>query len=319
MVTSITSVAVVGAGYMGGGIAQSFALAGLPVTIADASADATQAAYERLLAESQEFEDEGLYDAGATETIRGNLRTAASIEEAVADVDFVEEAVFESVEVKHDVLGRISAAARPDAIIGSNTSTIPARVLATAVTNPERFLTVHFSNPAPFIPGVELVPSESTDPAVVPVVRELLGKADRQGALVADVPGFVLNRLQYVLLKEAMSIAEEGIASPEDIDTVVRTTFGFRLGFFGPFAIADQAGLDVYAGGFRTFEENFGERLATPRLVQEAVENDRKGVKNGKGLTKDYTPEEVKALVAYRNKAYSEMGRLLRTLGPSPA
>ncbi|GGM29734.1 3-hydroxyacyl-CoA dehydrogenase family protein [Promicromonospora citrea] len=319
MVTSITSVAVVGAGYMGGGIAQSFALAGLPVTIADASADATQAAYERLLAESQEFEDEGLYDAGATEAIRGNLRTAASIEEAVADVDFVEEAVFESVEVKHDVLGRISAAARPDAIIGSNTSTIPARVLATAVTNPERFLTVHFSNPAPFIPGVELVPSESTDPAVVPVVRELLGKADRQGALVADVPGFVLNRLQYVLLKEAMSIAEEGIASPEDIDTVVRTTFGFRLGFFGPFAIADQAGLDVYAGGFRTFEENFGERLATPRLVQEAVENDRKGVKNGKGLTKDYTPEEVKALVAYRNKAYSEMGRLLRTLGPSPA
>src|SRR5690606_11857997 len=160
MVTSITSVAVVGAGYMGGGIAQSFALAGLPVTIADASADATQAAYERLLAESQEFEDEGLYDAGATETIRGNLRTAASIEEAVADVDFVEEAVFESVEVKHDVLGRIAAAARPDAIIGSNTSTIPARVLATAVTNPERFLTVHFSNPAPFIPGVELVPSE---------------------------------------------------------------------------------------------------------------------------------------------------------------
>lgn len=319
MVTSITSVAVVGAGYMGGGIAQSFALAGLPVTIADASADATQAAYERLLAESQEFEDEGLYDAGATEAIRGNLRTAASIEEAVADVDFVEEAVFESVEVKHDVLGRISAAARPDAIIGSNTSTIPARVLATAVTNPERFLTVHFSNPAPFIPGVELVPSESTDPAVVPVVRELLGKADRQGALVADVPGFVLNRLQYVLLKEAMSIAEEGIASPEDIDTVVRTTFGFRLGFFGPFAIADQAGLDVYAGGFRTFEENFGERLATPRLVQEAVENDRRGVKNGKGLTKDYTPEEVKALVAYRNKAYSEMGRLLRTLGPSPA
>ncbi|MCP2262756.1 3-hydroxyacyl-CoA dehydrogenase family protein [Promicromonospora thailandica] len=319
MVTNIRSVAVVGAGYMGGGIAQSFALAGLPVTIADASADATKAAYERLLTEAREFEDAGLYDAGATDTIRANLTTAGSIEEAVADVDFVEEAVFESVEVKHDVLGRISAAARPDAIIGSNTSTIPARVLVTAVTHPERFLTVHFSNPAPFIPGVELVLSDRTDPEVVPVVRELLGRADRQGALVADVPGFVLNRLQYVLLKEAMSIAEEGIASPEDIDTVVRTTFGFRLGFFGPFAIADQAGLDVYAGGFRTFEENFGERLATPRLVQEAVENDRKGVKNGKGLTKDYTPEQVKALVAYRNKAYSEMGRLLRTLGPSPA
>lgn len=319
MVTSIRSVAVIGAGYMGGGIAQSLALAGLPVTIADVSAEATEAAHERLLAEAQEFEDAGLYDAGATGTIRANLRTAASIEDAVADADLVEEVVFESVEVKHDVLARISAAARPDAIIGSNTSTIPARVLATAVTHPERFLTVHFSNPAPFIPGVELVLGERTDEAVVPVVKELLAKAGREAAIVADVPGFVLNRLQYVLLKEAMSIAEEGIASPEDIDTVVRTTFGFRLGFFGPFAIADQAGLDVYAGGFRTFEEAFGERLSTPALIQDAVEGDRRGVKNGRGLLKDYTPEQVKALVAHRNKAYSEMGRLVRSLGPAPA
>src|SRR5687768_2725873 len=105
MVTSISSVAVVGAGYMGGGIAQSFALAGLPVTIADVSAEATQAAHARLLEEAREFEDAGLYDSGATDTIRTHLSAAASIEEAVAGVDFVEEAVFESVEVKHDVLG----------------------------------------------------------------------------------------------------------------------------------------------------------------------------------------------------------------------
>src|SRR5690606_18813206 len=192
--------------------------------------DATVAAYERLLREAQEFEDAGLYDAGATEAIRAKLRVATSIEEAVADADFVEEAVFESIEVKHQVLARISAAARPDAIIGSNTSTIPATRLAEAVNGPERFLTVHFSNPAPFIPGVELVLGAKTNRDIVPVVRELLARADRQGALVEDTPGFVLNRLQYVLLKEAMSIAEEGIASPEDIDTIVRTTFGYRLG-----------------------------------------------------------------------------------------
>jgi len=157
MITSISSIAVVGAGYMGGGIAQSLALTGLPVTIADVSAQATAAAYERLLAEAQEFERTGLFDAGAAETIRANLRTADSIEAAVANVDFIEEAVFESLEAKHDVLGRISATAGPDAIIGSNTSTIPATPLAAAVENPERFLTVHFSNAAPFIPGVELV------------------------------------------------------------------------------------------------------------------------------------------------------------------
>ena len=318
MVISIQSVAVIGAGYMGGGIAQSFAMAGLPVTIADADPDTTTAAYERLLREAQEFEDAGLYDVGSTDEIRARLRTAASIEEAVADVDFVEEAVFESIDVKHRVLARISAATRPDTIIGSNTSTIPATRLAEAVQNPERFLTVHFSNPAPFIPGVELVLGANTDRNVVPVVRELLSRAGRQGALVQDTPGFVLNRLQYVLLKEAMSIAEEGIASPEDIDTIVRTTFGYRLGFFGPFAIADQAGLDVYAGGFSTFEEAYGERLSPPQLIKDAVADDRRGVKNGRGLVRDYTPEQAAALVAYRNKAYSEMGRLLRQLGPAP-
>ncbi|GHU27872.1 3-hydroxyacyl-CoA dehydrogenase [Betaproteobacteria bacterium] len=316
---TINTVAVIGAGYMGGGIAQSFVLAGLDVVIADQSAEATAQALERLIREAQEFEDQGLYGAGSAARIKAGLRSAASIEAAVADVDFIEEAVFENPEVKREVLGRISAAARPDAIIGTNTSTIPVRVLADAVQGPERFLTVHFSNPAPFIPGVELVAGEKTDPKIIPEIRELLAKAGRQGAQVADVPGFVLNRLQYVLLKEATAIAEEGVATVEDIDMLVRTTFGFRLPFFGPFAIADQAGLDVYAGGFSTFENAFGPRLATPQILKDAVTADRRGLKNGRGLIADYSDAEKQAVIAYRNKAYAEMGRLLSVLGPAPA
>lgn len=318
MITTIRSVAVIGAGYMGGGIAQSFALAGLPVTIADVDAAATAQAYERLVREAKEFEAAGLYDAGAADTIVANLRTADSIEDAVADVDYIEEAVFERLDVKHDVLARISGAARPDAIIGSNTSTLPARDMAPAVTRPERFLTVHFSNPAPFIPGVEIVLAPQTDPGLVPVVKDLLTKAGKWGAVVADVPGFVLNKLQYALLKEAANLAEAGIATPDDIDTIVRTTFGFRLGFFGPFAIADQAGLDVYGNCFETFEREFGEQFAAPQLIKDAVAADRRGVKNGHGLVRDYTPDEAQAIVAYRNKAYAEMGRLLAKLGPAP-
>jgi 3-hydroxybutyryl-CoA dehydrogenase len=256
MIERIESVAVVGAGYMGGGIAQSLAMTGMPVVIADVSAEMAAKQLERLLGEAEQFELQGLFPAGSTDAVRANLRAAASIEEAVADVDFIEEAVLEIVDVKHDVLRRISAAARPDAIIGSNTSTIPVSVLEVAVANPERFLTVHWSNPAPFIPGVELVAGEATDRALVPVVKEMLARAGRQSALVADVPGFVLNRLQYVLLKEAMSIVEEGIATPEDVDTIVSSTFGFRLAFFGPFKIADMAGLDVYANCFRTAPGN---------------------------------------------------------------
>ena len=318
MITTVRSVAVIGAGYMGGGIAQSFALAGLPVTIAAVDAGATAAAYERLIRETKVFEAAGLYDAGATDVVVANLRTADSIEEAVADVDYVEECVFERLDVKHEVLARISEAARPEAIIGSNTSTLPARDMAPAVKHPERFLTVHFSNPAPFIPGVEIILAPQTNPELVPVVKELLNKAGKWGAVVADVPGFVLNKLQYALLKEAATLVENGVATPDDIDTIVRTTFGFRLGFFGPFAIADQAGLDVWGNGFETFEREFGARYATPQLIKDAVAADHRGVKNGHGLVRDYTPEQAQAIVAYRNKAYAEMGRLLASLGPAP-
>jgi 3-hydroxybutyryl-CoA dehydrogenase len=191
-------------------------------------------------------------------------------------------------------------------------------VLAPAVKHPERFLTVHFSNPAPFIPGVELVAGEATTPEVIDAVKDLLGRAGRQGAQVADTPGMVLNRLQYVLLKEATAIVEEGVATVEDVDTIVRTTFGFRLGFFGPFAIADQAGLDVYKNCFKTFEDAYGPRLATPKLLTDAVAADRKGTKNGRGLTGDFDDETKAKLIAYRNKAYSRMGDLLRELGPAP-
>lgn len=318
MIDRIDTVAVVGAGYMGGGIAQSLAQAGLSVTIADASAEVAAAHLTRILGEVEQFEAQGLFPEGTTDTVRRNLRAAGSIEEAVAGVDFIEEAVSENPAVKHEVLRRISSAARPDAIIGSNTSTIPVHVLVTAVSNPERFLTVHWSNPAPFIPGVELVVGERTDEALLPVLRELLVRAGRLSALVADVPGFVLNRLQYVLLKESMSIVEEGVATQDDVDTIVRSTFGFRLPFFGPFAIADMAGLDVYAGAFTTLSEAFGERLAPPALLTEAVAAGRHGTKNGAGLNKDYSEEDVRALVTYRSEAYSRMAELLQELGPAP-
>ncbi|NVN44322.1 3-hydroxyacyl-CoA dehydrogenase family protein [Asaia siamensis] len=314
----IRSAAVIGAGYMGGGIAQSLAAAGMRVTLADISPEATQRALERLLGEARAFEDQGLIVKGSYDRIMVNLTTAPSIEEAVRDVDFIEEAVFEREDVKKEVLGRISAAARPDAIIGTNTSTIPVHVLAPMVKGQERFLTVHFSNPAPFIPGVELVSGVATKSEVVATVKEMLNRVNRQSAEVADRPTFVLNRLQYVLFKEANTIVEEGIATPEDVDTIVRSTFGFRLPFFGPFAIADMAGLEVYVNGFVTAENAFGPRLSCPDTVRKLVEEGKHGVKNGAGYYGNYSPEEAAELVAYRNKAYAKMAELLRELGPSP-
>jgi 3-hydroxybutyryl-CoA dehydrogenase len=236
--------------------------------------------------------------------------------EAVAEADFVEEAVLERPEVKKPLLDSIEEAARPDAVIGSNTSTLPIGDLAAGLKHPERFLGVHFSNPAPFIPGVELIAHSETDEQVVEAVEALVSITGKLTARVHDKAGFVLNRLQYVLLREAVNLVEEGVATPEDVDVIVRTTFGYRLPFFGPFAIADMAGLDVYRDGFRTLQAHYGDRLAVPALLTELVESGRYGIKLGGGFVT--RAGDQAALVAYRNTAYARLGQLLEELGPAP-
>lgn len=316
MVKDVRRAAVVGAGYMGGGIAQVLAVAGLDVVIADADPDATARNHERLLAEARDFEERGLFEAGQADLVATHLRAAPSVADAVADVDFVEEAVPEVPELKAHVLRDIEAAARPDAVIASNTSTLPIGELAATLTSPARFLGVHFSNPAPFIPGVEVIAHAGTDERVLAPVEELVRRTGKLSARVADKAGFVLNRLQFVLLKEAASIVEEGVATAEDVDVLARTTFGFRLPFFGPFAIADMAGLDVYRACFRTFEEHYGERFSTPQMLADLTDAGRLGVKAGGGFVT--AAGDQTDLVAYRNTAYARLSRLLAELGPPP-
>ncbi len=310
-------IAIVGSGYMGGGIAQVLALAGAEVRIADISEEIAVANHARLLEEAARFVADGLFPADAVERIRAAVTPAASIEEAVADADFIEEAVPEKLEIKHATLRRISAAARPDAVIGSNTSTILIGSLSEAVTNPERFLGVHFSNPAQFIPGVELIPHAGTDETAIQAAEALVASTGKETARVTDSTGFVLNRLQYALFHEATQIVEEGIATPEDIDTIVRTTFGCRLQVFGPFAIADMAGLDVYAFCYASLQTRWPERFATPASLQEHVDAGEYGTMTGSGYL-DVPAERTEALVAYRNKAYVAIKELMDELGPAP-
>jgi len=223
----------------------------------------------------------------------------------------------EVLEIKHGTLSRISAADRPDAIIGSNTSTISIAKLAEVVANPERFLGVHFSNPAPFLLAVEVIPHAGTSAPTIEAARAIVGETGKETATVKDVTGFVLNRLQYALFHEAAQVVEEGIATAEDVDTMVRTTFGFRLPFFGPFAIADMAGLDVYAFCYKSLQTGFPERFATPQILQEKVDAGQLGTKTGSGFL-NVPAERTAALVAYRNKAYVAMQKLIEDLGPAP-
>ncbi|WP_341996257.1 3-hydroxyacyl-CoA dehydrogenase family protein [Microbacterium sp. LWH7-1.2] len=313
----ISTVAVVGSGYMGGGIAQVLALAGREVVLADASAELAHSNRERLIREAADYGRRGIFPPDAADRVAERVSASTSIEDAVADVDLVEEAVPEILELKHETLRRISGSCRPDTLIGSNTSTISIGTLAEAVEHPTRFLGVHFSNPATFIPGVEVIPHAETDPSAVERIVELLGECGKVGVPIADVTGFVLNRLQYALFSEAARLVDEGVATPEAVDLIARTTFGFRLPFFGPFAIADIAGLDVYEFCYRSLHEAYPDRFTSPGILNERVERGEKGVKSGRGFLAT-PPERAPELAAYRDEAYAALSALLRELGRAP-
>jgi 3-hydroxybutyryl-CoA dehydrogenase len=309
--------AVVGSGYMGGGIAQVLALAGHPVRISDVTLEVARANRERLIAEAGAFAADALFPSDAADVMAERL-SAHELEDAVAGVRFIEEAVPERLEIKLDTLRRVSAAAPADAVIGSNTSSIPIGTMAAAVAGPERFLGVHFSNPSPFIPAVEVIPHAATSPEAVAFAREVVDSVGKVSAVVEDKTGFVLNRLQFALLGEAARVVEEGVASIEDVDAIIRGTLGFRLPFFGPFAIADMAGLDTYGLVFQQLRAAYPDRFPTPDMLQEVIDAGRYGVsKTGSGFL-EAPAGGVAELVAYRNRAYVAMSRLLEELGPAP-
>ncbi|KQU50508.1 3-hydroxyacyl-CoA dehydrogenase [Rhodococcus sp. Leaf278] len=312
-----TRTAVIGSGYMGGGIAQVLAMAGHPVALADVDAQTAARSRERLVGEAQHYEELGLFCAGSVTRVQENLTASESVESAVAQAEYITEAVPETLEIKLNILRRISKAALPEAIIGTNTSAIPIDDLAGEVLQPGRFLGVHWMNPAPFIPGVELIPSGSTDSATVDFAERFIGSLGKITARVSDTPGFVANRLQFALYKEALAIVEEKTATPHQVDAVVSNTFGFRLALFGPFAIGDMAGLDVYAGAYKTLEKAYGERFAAPALLTSLVEQGRIGIKSGAGIL-DEIGDGKDALLAYRDKAYAQLAQLRAELGPAP-
>jgi 3-hydroxybutyryl-CoA dehydrogenase len=246
------------------------------------------------------------------------VEVADDIPGAVRDVDLVFEAAPEDLGLKHDVLAVCDGAAPLEAVIVSNTSSLPMDELAKSVEHPERFLGMHWFNPPEWTPGVEVIPTAVTDPEVVERVVEFLRRIGKRPAVVASGPGFVANRIQNALFLEALSCVEEGLASPEEVDEVVRSSFGFRLPFFGPFQIADMAGLDVYISVLETLEKGLGDRFEPPVALRELVEQGRTGTKSGAGF-RTYSDEERDRLLLERDRRYAALNELLERLPPMEA
>jgi 3-hydroxybutyryl-CoA dehydrogenase len=310
--------AIIGAGTMGIGVAESFAAAGIRVRLCDATPELSKEASERVVERARGHAKADLLAAEAVDRARQKVEAADDIPGAVRDVDLVFEAVPEDLDLKRDVLAACADAALPEAVIASNTSSLPMDELAKSIERPQRFLGTHWFNPPEWTPGVEVIPAASTDPEVIEQVMEFLRAIGKRPAVVGDGPGFVANRIQMALFREALACVEDGLASPEEVDEVVRSCFGFRMPFFGPFQIADMAGLDVYVSVLETLEQGLGERFRVPAALRELIEQGRTGTKSGAGFL-TYSDEEREQLLLERDRRYAALNELLEGLPPLEA
>src|SRR5215210_5377192 len=300
---------------MGLGVAECFAAAGIRVILTDATPELTREAKGRLVRRAEIHAEAGLLAQEALGRMEA-VETADDVADAAGDVDLVFEAVPEDIGLKEEILNSCSAAAPEEAIIVSNTSSLPINDLSEFVGRPERFCGMHWFNPPEWTPGVEVIPAATTASEIVGRLVEFLRSIGKRPAVVGDGPGFVANRLQNALFLEAVRCVEEGLASPQEVDEVVRSCFGFRLPFFGPFQISDMAGLDVYENVLDVLKDGLGERFEAPESLRKLVEQGRTGTKSGAGFL-EYTDED--RLLLERDRRYAALNDLLEDLPPVDA
>ena len=311
----LRSAAIIGAGRMGLGIAESFVIAGLDVAFVEATHELCRASRQRLVERMRAHADAGLIPRDAAERALG-VSVEDGIATAVADADLIVEAVTEDIDVKRAVLGACDAAAPVDAIIASNTSSLDINELARFVARPERFLGMHWFNPPEWTPGVEVIPAERTNPDVATRVVGLLHEIGKRPSIVSATVGFVANRLQMALFCEAARCVEEGLAQPAEIDEVVRSCFGFRLPYFGPFQIADMAGIDVYEAVLEQHEQAFGPRFQVPDMVRRMVRDGRRGTAARAGFYDYDDAAAADDLLVERDVRYAALSELLHAKPP---
>ena len=235
---SAEKIAIIGAGLMGHGLALVFAQGGHEVYVTDPQADALASLHTRI--------GETLKSLGQLADCLKYIHAASSLEDAVSKADIVVEAAPEKLELKQNLFARIEAAARPDCIFASNTSVIPISKVMAKVKSKSRALGTHWWNPPYLVPLVEVIQTADTDPTLVTRMMALLTKLGKVPVHVKkDVPGFVGNRLQHALWREAISLIENGVCDAETVDLVVKNSFGRRLAVLGPIENADLVGTDL--------------------------------------------------------------------------
>ena len=277
----IESVGIVGGGFMGSGIAESVALAGIPVVVRDVDEALIARTRERLRGSLERAVERGKVEAEDRDAALERVRFTDSLEE-LAGVDLVVEAVPEDLAAKERVMREIDALVSEDSLIASNTSSIPIAQLAAVVHRRERVLGLHFFAPVPVMGLVEIVRGLDTGEETVRTARQFVERIGKQPIETKDRSGFIVNMLLVPYLMAAVRMYEEGFASREDIDSGMRLGCGHPM---GPLALCDLIGLDVlYAVCDSLFEEFKRDEYAPPPLLKRMLASDRLGRKSGRGF-----------------------------------
>jgi 3-hydroxybutyryl-CoA dehydrogenase len=315
------AIACLGAGRMGRGIAVAFAYAGHAVAMIDVKARSAEqfATLKRealsevckTLASLSRF---GLLNEQEVKIVMARISVVPAQENAsaLAGAGIVFEGVPEVVDLKREVLAAASKSVGPDIIIASTTSTILVDDLSGAVAHPQRFLNVHWLNPAYLIPLVEISPGSATDPAVTAQIKALLEGIGKKPVVCGATPGFIVPRIQALAMNEAARMVEEGVASAEDIDTAIRYGFGFRYAVLGLLEFIDWGGGDILYYASRYLEGALGsDRYRAPEVISRNMQEGRIGLRTGAGFL-DYSGLDVDA---YREQRLAQLVDMLRHFG----
>lgn len=293
----IKRISIIGAGMMGHGIAQHFATKSYNVLLLDKDNESLRKAIDNIQSNLELMAKYSVIDSKEIEKIIGKIRTTLDWNEATSDVQLIIEAVYEDLELKQDIFRKLDSLCPQETILASNTSVISISEIASKSKYRERIVGTHFWFPPFLIPLVEVVKARDTSESIMELTYQFMKKAGKHPIkCLKDVPGFVANRLQHALWREAISIIEHGIADAKTVDEAIKNSIGIRLAVLGPIENADMVGLDLTLAIHNNVLKDLDSSPDPSPLLIEKVKKGELGFKTGRGFYERWTSEEIKRI-----------------------